>query len=182
MSIEQQLSLFEGRPVQFIEKDGQIWFTAEEIGSHLGYSDPKDDVNRLFNKNKEELEPYSTTTKLVAVDGRSREKRIYSEEGVYLLTMLARTDKAREFRSRVARLLRQIRQRRLELARQTGQQEAIEAFTSLTATQLRLFDKILYYSRMGLNGGEISKILEISSDTVNRALRKFKKAGMEVGK
>lgn len=180
MHAQKQISLLEGPNVRHIERNGEFWFTAEEIGKHLGYSDPKDDVNRLYNKNKKELEPYSTTTKLVAVDGKHRDTRVYSEEGVYILTILARTDKARKFRAKVARLIRELRQQRLELARQVGQNEALEIMTSLTPLQLKLFDRIVTYYRKGLNGAEIAKLLDVSKDTVNTALRRIRQAGVEV--
>lgn len=171
---QRQLSLFEETPIRYIERDGEPWFTAEEIGRNLGYANPRDDVNRLYQKNKTELTLYSTTAKTAAVDGKSREMRVFSEEGTYLLTMLARTPKAKEFRSRVARLLRDMRQHRLELARQAGQVEALDALTQLTEGQYSILPQALKYKEMGLNPVEISKLLGCSKDMVRRALRRFK--------
>lgn len=171
---QQQLRLFEETPIRYIERDGEPWFTSEEIGRQLEYSEPRRSVNLLFQKNKPELEQYSTVIKTMTVDGKSRDMRVFNEEGVYLLSLLARTDKAREFRSRVAKLLREMRQRRLELARQAGQVEALDAVSQLSVCQYAILPQALKYRDMGLNSVEISKILGCSKDIVRRALRPFK--------
>lgn len=52
-----------------------------------------------------------------------REVRAFTEEGVYILPMLANTPKARDFRAQLARLLRNIRERGVEQARELGYQQ-----------------------------------------------------------
>ncbi|MFA7174853.1 MAG: Bro-N domain-containing protein [Kiritimatiellia bacterium] len=171
---ENQLRLFEESPIQYIERDGDPWFSSEEIGRQLEYSEPRKSINLLYQKNADEIKQYSTVIKTMTVDGRSREMRVFSEEGIYILTMLARTPKAKEFRSRVARLLRDMRKHRLELARQAGQMEALGAVSQLTESQYGILPHALRYRDMGLNSVEISKLLGCSKDIVRRALRPFK--------
>ena len=168
-----QLHLFEQAPIRFIDRDGEPWFTAEEIGKQLGYANLGDDVNRLYLKHEEELDAFSTTAKLAAVDGKAREMRVFNEEGVYLLTMLARTPKAREFRSRLAKMLREMRAQRLEQAKREGRKEGIRALLTLTPAQSSIAHQAMRYWSMGLTTMEIGKLLDVSADQIRRTLKKL---------
>lgn len=170
---QSQLHLFEHAPIRFIDRDGEPWFTAEEIGKQLGYANLGDDVNRLYLKNQEELDAFSTTAKLAAVDGKAREMRVFNEEGVYLLTMLARTDKAREFRARLAKMLREMRAQRLAMARSEGRKEGVRALLTLTPAQSSIAHQAMRYYSMGLSTVEIGKLLDVSGDQVRRTLKKL---------
>ena len=104
--------------LKYVEHEGQVFFSSEEIGRQLGYAKPSKSINILFNRNQRELKGYATGIKLMQVDGCLREVRCFTEEGVYILSMLANTPRAREFRAKLARLLREIRERRVDLARE----------------------------------------------------------------
>lgn len=106
--------------IAYIEKDGQFLFSAEEIGKHLGYSEPSKSVNKLFQRNSFELLGYSRDVKLTSRDGKPRHTRHFTEEGVYILSMLANTEQARDFRRRVAELLKNLRQKEMDKAFQVG--------------------------------------------------------------
>lgn len=129
-----------GKSLDFIEQNGVILFTAEEIGRHLGYGSPAEAINRLFQRNQNELKHYSNSVKLTAVDGKLRETRAFTEEGVYILSMLARTNEAKKFRARVALLLRRVRrehaERMAELARQSGYAQGLAEGQSAPAVQI----------------------------------------------
>lgn len=101
-----------GEKLHFIEENGNILFTAEEVGRHLGYGDPAHAIHKLYRSNQNELKLYAVETKTVSTDGKSYATRAFTEEGVYILSMLARTNKAKLFRAKVALLLRRIRQER----------------------------------------------------------------------
>lgn len=135
------LAVFDkGKELQFIEENGEILFTAEEVGRHLGYGNPAEAINRLYQRNKSELKHYAVSVKLTGTDGKSYERRAFSEEGVYILSMLARTNEAKKFRARVALLLRRLRRERaaqaLELARQAGYAQGLDEARALPAAKL----------------------------------------------
>jgi DNA-directed RNA polymerase specialized sigma24 family protein len=94
--------------------------------------------------------------------------------------MLARTNKAKAFRARVALLLRDLRQRRIDQARAAGRLEAVKVFKSLTPKQREIMERTVKYKRMGLSYLEIAKLLECSKDTAGRTIRKARALGMEV--
>lgn len=128
-----------GKQLNFIEEKGEILFTAEEVGRHLGYANPSESVSNLYQRNQKELKHYATIIKLMMVDGKLRETRAFSEEGVYILSMLARTNEAKKFRARVALLLRRLRRERseqaLELARESGYQQGMKEARALPAAK-----------------------------------------------
>jgi prophage antirepressor-like protein len=86
---------FRGQAIPVIAHEGDQWITGEQIGRALGYEHPRQRINDLFRRNRDELSEYSLELKL-----RSSEPptRIYNEEGVMVLTMLSRQPVAQQFR------------------------------------------------------------------------------------
>lgn len=182
--------------INFIEKDGQILFSFQEIGIQLGYSNPYKAVNNLFNRNSLELLSYSTILKMRTVDGKEREVRHFTEEGVYILSMLANTDKARDFRKRVAELLKEIRQKDIETTREIAYQQGIEYGQSLPAVQIetkksylsgleegrkiqkrednwKKMEKALDYLGKGLTLKDTAKLLHLRPGTIRDRFRRL---------
>lgn len=64
---------------------GEFWATNEQIGRLLGYVDPDVAIRKIHMRNKERLDKFSTSTKLVRVEGErtvTREVRLYSFKGL----------------------------------------------------------------------------------------------------
>lgn len=93
------------------ENDNQEMFmTAEQIGECLEYSEPIIAINKLITRNDYLREAeFSVVTKLVSTDGKHYNTRVFNEDGIYEITMLAKTSKAKEFRCWVRRLLKSLR-------------------------------------------------------------------------
>ena len=157
-------------------RDSDAYFTAEEIGKQLGYAEPGDSINKLYSRNVQELQEYVTTVKLTAVDGKLREHRVFSEEGVYILTFLAQTDKAREFRRQVAALLKHLRRQKLREARAEGIMAALNLNEKLHAN-IRLVTR---YRSVGLTTTEIGKLMDCDYTWVNKVMVKARALGLEV--
>lgn len=104
---------FNGTAIQVHHADGDAWMTAESIGRALGYADPRDQVLKIFSQHRQELEPFSTTAKLAAVDQKSREMRVFNEGGVMIITMLSRQPRAAEFRLWAVQVLKAYRHKLL---------------------------------------------------------------------
>lgn len=194
------LTVFDkGKQLKFIEEKGEILFTAEEIGKHLGYGDPGRAIHRLFTRNQNELKHYATVVNLTTVDGKTREIRAFTEEGVYILSMLARTNTAKQFRARVALLLRRLRRERmeaaLELAREAGyaqgrdealglpavreaRAEGAQAMLELHPKRQETLKKALRYARMGLSGREIAKLMDANHRQIGHLLSLARKNGL----
>lgn len=194
-----------GKELDFIENNGEILFTVEEIGHHLGYKNPRLSTQKLFREHYNELKHYSVETKTVSTDGKSYETRAFTEEGVYILSMLARTNEAKKFRARVALLLRRVRreqaERMAELAREAGYSQGLSEARALPAAEadrkaayldgmregkklqkrqdgLHRLLKIRAYLQMGLTHREIGKILGLSRQGVTSVLERSRRAGL----
>ena len=100
---------FNGQLVDFIENNGELWLPSEAIGKALEYNNPKDSILKIYERNKEELADYSDTVKLTAPDGKKYPTRVFSEEGVMVITMLSRQPKSVEFRRWAVKVLKAFR-------------------------------------------------------------------------
>lgn len=179
--------------LKYVEHEGQVFFSSEEIGRQLGYAKPSKSINILFNRNQRELKGYATGIKLMQVDGCLREVRCFTEEGVYILSMLANTPRAREFRAKLARLLREIRERRIDLARESGylqgldegraatlpevkaaeakaRQDTARLFWRLGPARKRRLRSAVRYRKMGLGIHDIAKLLDVHNREVSSLL------------
>lgn len=176
--------------IAYIEKDGQILFSAEEIGKQLGYSNPAKSINILFNRNYQELLIYSVGIKLMSTDGKAYNKRHFTEEGVYILSMLANTEQARDFRRRVAELLKTLRQNKAKeienkayadakafLVHQVSEIED-HAYTKgrragLREDNWRKMEKAVKLLRKGISLADAAKIIGCNPDTIRERLQRL---------
>lgn len=158
MNTQTQIDVFQGQDLNFIESNGTILFTAEEVGKHLGYSDPTKAMHRLFQRNRNELKVYSVGVKVTSTDKKQYLTRAFTEEGVYILSMLARTSRAKKFRASVAQLLRRIRKQHLEqaieLAQQSGFEQGIDHARGLPAVQVMQKQAYLDGLKEGIGNAE----------------------------
>ena len=164
--------------LNYIEKDGEILFTFEEIGRHLGYGDPVRAVSKLYERNKDELKLYTLVVKLTTGEQNQLVNcRLFTEEGVYILSMLARTSEAKKFRARVALLLRRCRQETLQRSLQAARSRAALAALALPPYLRDPMRKALGYARRGFSTREAAAVM----GTSRRTLRKILAAARELG-
>lgn len=201
MTVSYLASEVNGNELNFIENNGQILFSAEEIGRQLGYKKPAKSINVIYNRNQKELNSYAVGIKLMSTDGKRYQVRHFTEEGVYILSMLAQTPQAAQFRAKVAALLRHIREERLELARESGYQQGFDSgrasvlpevrkaqtsaraeaagiMLSLPAKRIALLKKAVKYARMGLTVREVAKIVEADRRMVGNLISIARKNGL----
>ena len=92
-----------------VERNGQIWLTAPELASALGYS-KSDAVGQVYERNKDEFTSSMTLTLKLSVNGinnskRGKETRIFSLRGAHLIAMFSKTAIAKKFRKWVLDVL-----------------------------------------------------------------------------
>ncbi|MBF0345708.1 MAG: hypothetical protein HQL06_15950, partial [Nitrospirae bacterium] len=93
--------------------NGEYCLTAEQIAQGLEYP-TVDGIHKLYNRHQDELEPYRFSVRSTENPLGGRPSTVYSEEGIYIICMLARTAKAKEFRKQVAAILKELRQRQVK--------------------------------------------------------------------
>lgn len=101
---------FCGVVCDFYSDDESIGMTASQLGSCLGYSDPIRNISKLVTRNEYlKNEEFSVVAKLTTTDGKTYDTRLFTEDGIYEITMLSKTEKAKEFRSFVRTVVKSIR-------------------------------------------------------------------------
>jgi len=117
------LVLFKSEVFQEIECDfwsndsKDVFMTSEQLGMVLGYSFPREGINKIVLRNEYlKNDEFSTEVKMDSPSGRQI-TRVFTEDGIYEVAFLAKTEKAKEFRSWVRKILKGLRTGELELLR-----------------------------------------------------------------
>jgi prophage antirepressor-like protein len=119
--------MFGTNQVDFYKDDQtQIVMTAEQLGMALEYSTPRESINKLVSRNEYLRQPeFSTEVKMTSIEGGrevERSNRVFTEDGIYEVTMLAKTEKAKEFRAWVRKILKALRKGEAMLIQPTANQ------------------------------------------------------------
>lgn len=160
--------------------DNIICMTAESIGRALGYAAPKDSIFKIYHRNKEELDSYSVMVKLSTTDGKSYNQRVFTEEGIYIISMLANTDKAKAFRRELVNLLKQKRLEALKKEKIAGfeiSEKLNKRFRNLKLDTADI-ESIKLLLSIGFAKKGIGKMFNISADSVRRIEKDFISAGI----
>ena len=168
------------REKDIIMYDNTICMTAESIGRALGYAAPRDSIFKIYHRNKEELDSFSTMVKLSTTDGKSYNQRVFTEEGIYIISMLANTDKAKKFRAELANLLKQKRLEALKKEKIAGFEISEKLNKRIRNLKLDTADieSIKLLLNIGFAKKGISKMFNISVDSVRRIEKDFISAGI----
>lgn len=94
----------------FYQNDDNITcLTSEQLGACLGYAEPRKSISNLVNRFKYLKDSeFSGVIKLVTPGG-IQETRMFTEDGIYEITMLAKTEKSKTFRAWIRKVLKSIR-------------------------------------------------------------------------
>lgn len=99
--------------------EDEVFMTMGQLAKALEYSN-KNSVEKIVQRNEHLKErKYSVVDKLSATDGKAYETRIFTEKGIYEITMLSKQPKAREFREFVQDMLSDLRKGKIELKQNT---------------------------------------------------------------
>lgn len=93
-----------------VYSDNQDMFmTSEQLGKCLQYASPRESINKIVSRNGYlKSEEFSSEVILTSEAGQ-RKTRVFTEDGIYEVTFLAKTEKAKEFRAWVRKLLKSLR-------------------------------------------------------------------------
>ena len=110
----------------FYGKSGEVYMTISQLAECLGYAS-KSGVENIISRHEYLKKPeFSGTYSLWVPNGNgfSQQKtRIFTEDGIYEVTMLAKTERAKEFRSWVRTVLKALRTGKTKLVGMTEYQQ-----------------------------------------------------------
>ncbi|MEM8511097.1 prophage antirepressor-like protein [Massilia sp. MP_M2] len=96
---------FGAHEVKTITREGQLWMSGTEVGLALEYASPEKAVKQLYSGHADEFTSTMTRVVRVMTAGGKQAIRFFSLRGAHLLSMFARTDKAKAFRKWVLNIL-----------------------------------------------------------------------------
>ncbi len=79
------------------DENNNIYMTREQIGEALQYSDARVAITKIHARNKDRLDNFSVSTKLVSTDQKRYNTTLYIEKGIYDICRFSRQPKADEF-------------------------------------------------------------------------------------
>ncbi|MED4545068.1 Bro-N domain-containing protein [Lysinibacillus sphaericus] len=90
-------------------ENGDVFMTINQLAQALEYSD-RSGVQKIINRNDylKDVE-YSVQDKMSSTDGKQYDTRVFTEDGIYEVTMLSKQPKARTFRAFVRKTLKALR-------------------------------------------------------------------------
>lgn len=114
---------FNGIPCDFYkDSKDEIVMTISQLAECLGYADRKS-IEKILERNSYlKSKEFSVTDKLSATDGKTYNTRLFNEDGIYEITMLSKTEKAKEFRAFVRKTLKALRKGEAKLVSMTDYQ------------------------------------------------------------
>jgi len=99
-----------GEVVADIYRDGsEVYMTITQLAECLGYASTAG-IGNIIGRNPYLDSPeFSVTHSLCATDGKSYATRLFTEDGIYEITMLSKQPKAQEFRAWIRGVIKSIR-------------------------------------------------------------------------
>ena len=111
----------------FYSNGKDLYMTIDQLARCLEYSNGRKGIENLISRNEYLQKPeFSTTLRLGVVEGNrnvNRERTIFTEDGIYEVTFLSKTEKAKKFRSWVRKILKSLRTGQAKLVSMTEYQK-----------------------------------------------------------
>lgn len=89
---------FQDTEFDVVDLHGQPWLRGQQIADALGYKNPRQAIDDTYSRNAAEFTDDMTQVLELPTAGGAQPVRIFNLRGAHLLGMLARTDRAAEFR------------------------------------------------------------------------------------
>ena len=127
-------SKFEDMECDIYSNEKEMFMTINQLANCLGYAS-KSGVEKIFQRNDYLREKEFSGVCNLAIGGTDKmgvpqtiqETRVFTEDGIYEVTMLAKTERAKEFRAFIRKLLKSLRKGEAKIIKPSNEQvELIE--------------------------------------------------------
>lgn len=103
--------------------ENEMFMTINQLAECLEYSNGRKGIENILSRNEYLKNPeFSVTLKLRGTDGKQYNNRVFTEDGIYEITMLSNQPKAKEFRAWVRKVLKDLRTGKSKLISMTEYQ------------------------------------------------------------
>jgi prophage antirepressor-like protein len=129
--------LFCGVECDFYRNDtGEVFMTSTQLGKALNYTDPRKGISKIVGRH-----PYLTNMEFSGVTVLTtpsgvQETRVFTEDGIYEVSMISETSRAQEFRRWVRMIIKGLKKNNMNEITQTFSTiaEAIKVLSTEVAT------------------------------------------------
>ncbi len=105
----------------------EMFMTSTQLGECLGYSEPRKGISKIVERNEYLKNKEFSGVVILGTPSGEQETRVFTEDGIYEVTMLAKTEKAKEFRAFIRKLLKSLRKGETKIIKPSSEQvELIE--------------------------------------------------------
>ena len=112
MEENRDLIEFNGTQVKVLIKNNTIEIEMSELAKAIGYAD-ENSIRQIITRNSElKNKEFSYLKKVDSIENgiiKKREKRVFTEDGLYEASMLANTEISKKFRRRIREIMKQLR-------------------------------------------------------------------------
>ena len=112
MEENRDLIEFNGTQVKVLIKNNTIEIEMSELAKAIGYAD-ENSIRQIITRNPELRNgEFSYLKKVDSIENgiiKKREKRVFTEDGLYEVSMLANTEISKKFRRRIREIMKQLR-------------------------------------------------------------------------
>jgi len=141
----------------FQNDEADFFMTANQLCDCLGETRSTFDV-RISRNEYLKNEQFSVSYKMQGTDGKQYNTRLFNEDGIYEITMLSNSDKAREFRAWIRQILKALRKKEYKLVSISEYQHLVAASRLLNA-QIRKARELMRLADL-YRGTEYAQILD----------------------
>lgn len=141
--------------------------TIAQLATALEYAS-KSAIEKMVQRNEylKDTE-FSATDILSAPDGKEYETRIFTEDGIYEVTMLSRQPKAKEFRAWVRQVIKSLRKGELVVQEtQLSKEQSLDMIKAKTK-QVQLLYNMASEFKDALPASQIEKLIKQVSNILN---------------
>jgi len=133
-------------------KNGETFVTRDQIGEALEYKNPNTSIETIHRRNKDRLDKYSVTIKMMGTDKKMYNTYLYNTKGIYEICRWSKQPKANDFMDWTWDLLEGIRKNELEINRKKIEEyePKVESFNQLMES----------YNNLSML--QVAKVLKIS--------------------
>ncbi|MGN1012302.1 MAG: Bro-N domain-containing protein [Clostridia bacterium] len=134
---------FNGIECDFYSDKKDVFMTINQLANCLKYKNGRKGIENLISRNEYlKNREFSVTLDMRATDGKQYNTRVFTEDGIYEVTMLARTEKAREFRDFVRKVLKSLRKGESKLIK-TPELQRLQIEAKLNNSRARVANVLL---------------------------------------
>ena len=153
------IKAFEGLQCDIYKDEEDFYMTREQIGTALGYANPRIAISNIHDRHKERMDKFSTVFKLSTVDGKARDVTLYSRKGIMEICRRSNQPKANDFIDWVWDVMDDLISGKYRLVAQVSENQHMIAESRLLNAQAR---KAREYENLAAlyRGTEYAKILD----------------------